>query len=74
MEPRRPVVIIRVMLSGAASAMLAFCMGVAAAATAYAGHYIDVDNPVPEIDGSAGVAALALLASVGIIAYNRIRK
>jgi hypothetical protein len=61
------------MLIRAASATLAFCMGVAAAATAYAGT-IAVDNPVPEIDGPAGVAALALLASVGLIAYNRIRK
>ena len=68
MEPRRSVVLIRV-----ASAALAFCMGVAAAATAYAGTILH-DQPVPEIDGSAGVAALALLASVGNIAYNRIRK
>jgi hypothetical protein len=48
---------------------LAFCTGVAVDAGS-----IVVDNPVPEIDGSAGVAAHALLASVGLIAYNRIRK
>jgi hypothetical protein len=69
-EPRRSVVLIR-----AASAAAAFCIGVAAVAPAYAGridHYHH--HPVPEIDGSAGVAALALLASVVIIAYNRIRK
>lgn len=29
--------------------------------------------PVPEIDGPAGVAALALLVSVGIVSYNRAR-
>lgn len=28
----------------------------------------------PEIDGPAGVAALALLVTAGIIAYNRYRK
>jgi hypothetical protein len=29
---------------------------------------------VPEIDGPAGVAAIALLVSVGIVAYNRMRR
>ena len=28
----------------------------------------------PEIDGPAGVAAIALLVSVGLIAYSRFRK
>ena len=30
--------------------------------------------PVPEIDGPAGIAALAILTSVGLIVYNRFRK
>lgn len=29
---------------------------------------------VPEIDGPAGVAAVALLVSAGILAYHRLRK
>ena len=29
---------------------------------------------VPEIDGPAGVSAVALLVSAGMIAYNRIRQ
>ena len=28
----------------------------------------------PEIDGPAGIAAIALLVSVGLVAYNRYRK
>lgn len=28
----------------------------------------------PEIDGPAGIAAIALLVSAGIVAYNRLRK
>lgn len=28
----------------------------------------------PEIDGPAGVAAIALLVSAGLVAYNRFRK
>lgn len=29
--------------------------------------------PVPEIDGPAGISALAFLASAGMLAYNRLR-
>jgi hypothetical protein len=29
--------------------------------------------PVPEIDGPAGISALALLVTAGIISYNRAR-
>ena len=31
-------------------------------------------RPAPEIDGPAGIAAIALLVSAGLIAYNRFRK
>ena len=31
-------------------------------------------HAAPEIDGPAGVAAVALLVSAGIIAYNRYKK
>ena len=31
-------------------------------------------NSAPEIDGPGGIAAIALLVSVGLIAYNRFRK
>ena len=56
-----------------ASALLTFCTFVTATAPAYALEK-GVGNPVPEIDGPAGVAALALLVSVCLIAYNRFRK
>jgi hypothetical protein len=61
------------MLSRVASVALAFGMVITAATTAFALDRL-YNTPVPEIDGSAGIAALALLASVGLIAYNRIRK
>jgi hypothetical protein len=31
-------------------------------------------SSAPEIDGPAGIAAIALLASAGIIAYNRYKR
>lgn len=31
-------------------------------------------NAVPEIDGPAGIAAIALLVSVGAVLYNKARK
>jgi hypothetical protein len=61
------------MFSRVASVTLAFGMVIGAAASAFALPY-NTQNPVPEIDGPAGIAALALLASVGLLAYNRIRK
>lgn len=33
-----------------------------------------LDCPVPEIDGPAGISAVALLASAAVIAYNRARQ
>ena len=40
------------------------------------GNGVGNGGPVgaPEIDGPAGVAAIALLACAGVIAYNRYRK
>jgi hypothetical protein len=61
------------MLFRVASAMLAFSSVIATTATAYALER-GFGNPVPEIDGPAGVAALAILACVGLMAYNRIRQ
>lgn len=37
-------------------------------------HPVAPPSQVPEIDGPAGIAALALLVSAGIVAYNRYRK
>jgi len=61
------------MLFSVASATLSFSVVVATTTTAYALER-GASTPVPEIDGPAGIAALALLACVGLIAYNRIRK
>lgn len=38
------------------------------------GHHGGGAHGAPEIDGPAGVAAVALLVSAGIIAYNRYKK
>lgn len=38
------------------------------------GHGGGHHGHAPEIDGPAGVAAIALLVSVGLVAYNRYRK
>lgn len=56
-----------------ASALLTFSIVVATTATSYALER-GISTPVPEIDGPAGIAALALLVCVGLIAYNHIRK
>jgi hypothetical protein len=55
----------------AAYAVLAF--------VAFAGEAVAMGNwrqvqHAPEIDGPAGVAAIALLVSAGIVAYNRLRR
>jgi len=46
---------------------LASCMTVVAVSPTFAGFW----QCVPEIDGSAGISALALLAAVGLVAYQR---
>ena len=61
------------MLSRMASVTLAFGMVIAAVTSALALPH-NTQNPVPEIDGPAGIAALALLVSICLIAYNRFKK
>jgi hypothetical protein len=48
---------------------LAACVTVMTAGPTFAAFW---DCVVPEIDGPAGVSALAALVSVGMIAYNRL--
>lgn len=50
---------------------LLFCGGVAAYAHKHGGHGHGGSFSAPEIDGPAGLAAMALIVSVGIVAYNR---
>lgn len=33
-----------------------------------------IPHGAPEIDGPAGIAAVALLVSIGLVAYNRFKK
>ena len=49
---------------------LAFWLAAAAEANAGKHH----GGHAPEIDGPAGISALAVLVSVGLLAYNRFKK
>ena len=51
-------------------ATLAFWVGATAEAMAQALRR----GGAPEIDGPAGIAALVILISVGLLAYNRVKK
>jgi hypothetical protein len=42
--------------------------------SAMAGALAQDGSRVPEIDGPAGLAAVALLVCAGLVAYNRFRK
>lgn len=50
-----------------------FAFWLAAAGEAMAGPWGPTTG-APEIDGPAGIAAVAFLVSVGLIAYNRFKK
>jgi hypothetical protein len=52
-------------------ATLAFWVASAAEAAAHGHHH---GHGAPEIDGPAGISALVLIVSVGLLAYNRFSK
>ncbi len=58
----------------AVSVSEALALGSAGAGSGFGGGNGGGRASAPEIDGPAGVAAIALLVGAGMIAYNRYRK
>jgi hypothetical protein len=50
---------------------LSFCLLAATEAAAHGHHW---HNGVPEIDGATGIAAMATLVTIGLMAYNGFKK
>ena len=73
MRPRLVLTTLTFWLTTAASSV-AFAQQHAQPMARYVVEHVPPPAAAPEIDGPGGIAAIALLVSVGMIAYNRFRR